>query len=122
MSSVRTLALMDNPHLSSRQRLALTKGTVAPSTVMALTDADINFEFIKSKRLCAANLRAARLSPLDLKARGCESAVELRALGFDALDLVDAGFCSAAVSAFGADAIRSAFCLEPGDAVVLAGS
>ena len=122
MSSVRTLAFMDNSHMSARQRLALTKGTVAPLTAMALPDADINIEFIKSNRVCISNLRTARLSPLDLKVRGCESAMELRALGFDALDLVDAGFCSASVSAFGADAVRSAFCLEAGDAVVLAGS
>jgi hypothetical protein len=50
------------------------------------------------------------------------SALELRELGFDALDLTDAGFCSSCVSAYGAVEVRKAFLLESGDAVALAGS
>ena len=48
--------------------------------------------------------------------------MQLRELGFDALDLVDAGWCAGAVAAFGAEAVRNAFLLDAGDAVALAGS
>ena len=43
-------------------------------------------------------------------------------MGFDALDLTDAGFCSSCVSAFGVEAVRKAFLIESGDAVALSGS
>ena len=59
---------------------------------------------------------------MQLKEMGCASALELRELGFDALDLVSPGFCASAVSAFGALDVKQAFLLSAGDAVCIAGS
>lgn len=125
MSSVRrmmTQSAASSELLSPRQRLALTKGLVEPSAALTMNDSEIDVLFFKHKRVPVAQLRAAGLTPLDLKARGLESAMGLRELGFDALDLTDAGFCAAAVSAFGSDSVRQSFLIDAGDAVALAGS
>lgn len=125
MSSVRALTAAmatDSTSLTTRQRLALTKNNTDPASALAMADGELDFLFLRRKRVPTAQLRAARVSPLDLKQRGLESAVQLRELGYDALDLIDAAFCSAAVAAFGAEAVRTAFLLDAGDAVAVAGS
>lgn len=108
--------------LTGRQRFALCYKVVAAHEATCLGDGEIDAAFFKARRVPVVNLRAARLTALDLKARGVRSALELRELGFDALDLTDAGFCSSCVSAYGAESVRKAFLLESGDAVALAGS
>ena len=50
------------------------------------------------------------------------SSCELVALGYDALHLVDPGFCDGAISAFGAASVIDAFVSTPLDAVSIAGS
>ena len=108
--------------LSSRQRFALFHNVIAPASASAIPDADIDAVLLRAHHVPASNLRAARITALDLKRRGIGCAIELRELGFDALDLTNAAFCSSCVSAFGAEAVRRAFLLEAGDAVALAGS
>ena len=108
--------------LSVHQKFALSRGVMAPSSVTSILDSDFDLVFLRSKQVPIVNLRASKLSPLDLKARGVTSAVGLRELGFDALDLTKPDFCSGAVAAFGADAVKHAFLLDPSDAVALAGS
>jgi hypothetical protein len=109
--------------LSSRQRFAVCRGVVEPpARALELPDADVDVVFFKSKRVPVANLRAAKLTAVDLKARGVAQATVLRELGFDALDLTDASFCASCVSAFGVENVRRAFLLTAGDAVALAGS
>lgn len=125
MSSVRALTApmtTDSTALTTRQRLALTKNNTDPASALAMADSELDAIFLRRKRVPTAQLRAARVSPLELKQRGLESAVQLRELGYDALDLVDAAFCSSAVAAFGVEAVRTAFLLDAGDAVAVAGS
>ena len=124
MSAVRTVAVMtnDSSTLSTRQRLALTRGNADAASALAMADSEIDALYLIRKRVATSDLRAARLTPLDLKQRGLETAVGLRELGFDSLDLVDSSFCASAVSAFGAESVRSAFLLDAGDAVAVAGS
>lgn len=122
MSAVRMTAPTPIGSLSTRQKLTLTHAVLAPSDAILLPDVEIDVLFLKTKRVPIAQLRAARLTPLDLKARGLHSALELRELGYDALDLNDSGFCGGGVAAFGAENIKMAFLLEAGDAVALSGS
>ena len=95
---------------------------LAPTQVLKLPETELDVVFLLARRVPIANLRASKISALDLKARGAVHATTLRELGFDALDLSDASFCAASVSAYGVDAVRRAFLLTPGDAVALAGS
>jgi hypothetical protein len=85
-------------------------------------DGEIDALFFRRMRVPTLQIRSSRLSPLELKQRGVQSAVGLRELGFDALDLTDAGFCASAVSAFGVEEVKRAFLLDSGDAVAVAGS
>lgn len=127
MSSVRSLTQPEmqptgTGSLTTRQRLALTKGAVDAASALAMNDGEIDALFLHRKRIPTSQVRSSRLSPLELKQRGVQSAVGLRELGFDALDLTDAGFCASAVSAFGAEEVKRSFLLDSGDAVAVAGS
>lgn len=108
--------------LSARQRFALLTNVVPASDVLSLPETELDVVFLLSRNVPPTNLRAAKVTALDLKARGATHATALRELKYDALDLTDASFCASAVSAFGVDAVRKAFLLQPGDAVALAGS
>jgi hypothetical protein len=108
--------------LSARQKFALCTNVIAPTQVLNLPEVELDVVFLLARRVSVANLRAAKISAIDLKARGAEHATTLRELGFDAMDLCDASFCASAVSSYGVDAVRRAFLLQPGDAVALAGS
>jgi hypothetical protein len=133
MSAIRSMALtahntnMDiaaqarNP-LTQRQRIALYKGVLSPQKALAIPDDEITFASLRSQGVGASNFRAARLDARSLKEIGVNSALALREVGFDALDLNDAAFCSSSVAAFGADNIVKAFLIEAGDAIALAGS
>jgi hypothetical protein len=113
---------MADSTLTTRQRLALTNGVVDPGSTLAMNDSEIDVLFLKRKRVPTNNLRVARLSPADLKERGLTSSLGLRELGFDCIDLVDASFCSSAVSCFGAEDVKLSFLLDSSDAVVVAGT
>jgi len=125
MSSVRAMTqpnTISSSLLSSRQRLALTHGNIDASSALAMPDAEIDALFLIRTRVPVSQLRSSRLTPLDLKTRGITTAIGLRELGFDALELTDAAFCASAVAAFGAENVKSAFLLDAGDAVAVAGS
>ena len=109
--------------LSLRQRLALVVGTtVSAETVVAMDDADIHRDFLMAHGIRAPLLKAAKITPVQLKARGVATARDFHALEFTALDLVDGAFCAACVAAYGADELLAEFLVTPNDAVALAGS
>ena len=105
-----------------RVRLALFRGALPAQEALALPVESIDCRLLKSYGVPAVNIRVAGIKPTQLKEMGCESALELRELGFDALDLTQPGFCASVISAFGADDVKRAFLLSAGDAVCLAGS
>lgn len=112
------------PHrLLIKQRLALVIGTgLTAEKAMAMDDAELHYQFFLASNVRAPLLKAAKISPTQLKARGVVGAREFRALEFSALDLVDGPFCAACVAAYGADDLVGEFLTCPSDAVVLAGS
>lgn len=110
------------PAFTPRQRLALFRRVLVPDVALQIDASEITFTFLKQNGVTAANVRAAKLTALDLKAIGLASALELRELDFDALDLCNASFCASAVAAFGAADVTRSFLLDAGDAVALAGS
>lgn len=110
------------PKLCQRQRIALFHGILRPEQAMELNDEDITSDTLNAHGVKARNIRCAKLDALALKSIGFGSAVELRALEFDALDLVNPAFCSSAVAAFGAGDVTRSFLVSAGDAVSLAGS
>jgi hypothetical protein len=115
-----TVAMSKNP-LTQRQRIAIFRGAMSAKQALAIPDDEINFASFVQKGVRAENLRSANLDCRRLKEMGV-GVHGLRELGFDALDLTDAAFCSSAVAAFGVDDVTSAFLIEAGDAVALAGS
>lgn len=112
----------ESPSLTPRQKLALTYKKLTPEAAIAMEDAHFDGAFFLEHDISSELIRAAKLTPLALKQRGLESAFDLKRLGFDALDLVDASFCASSVAAFGSDDVLAAFLGAPGDAVCLAGS
>lgn len=132
MSAVRSMAVstvdLDGkgtdapPPLTPRQRLALFRGIMPPDRALSVRDEELTLANLRSNGVTAANFRCAKLDARALKALGVQSALTLRELGFDALDLTDAALCASAVAAFGAYAVKQAFLIDPGDAVALAGS
>ena len=108
--------------LTTRQRLALTKGIMDVESALSLNDAAIDTLFLLTKRVPVNQIRCSKVTPFDLKNRGMESALQLRELGFDALDLADPSFCSSSISAFGVESVVQAFLLTASDAVAIAGS
>ena len=110
------------PKLTSRQRLALFRNVMVPEIALQVEDSNVTFDLLKQNGVRAENVRAAKLNVLDLKAMGMRSALELRELEFDALDLCNASFCSSAVAAFGTEDVTRSFLLDAGDSVALAGS
>ena len=117
------LASEPSRQLSLRQRLALVLDTgIGAKTVVDMEDARIDYDFLMSNGVRAPLLKAAKITPLQLKARGAASPSHFKALEFSTLDLVDGAFCAACVAAYGADALLTEFLTTAQDAVVLAGS
>ena len=109
--------------LTLRQRLALVVGTgVAAEAVVAMADDEFDFDFFLANGVRAPLLKAAKITPAQLKDRGVRTVAQFRALEYGVLDLVDGAFCAACVAAYGADELLGEFLLTPNDAVVLAGS
>ena len=109
--------------LSIRSRLALFDGTsVSAEDACTMDEGALTYDLMMRNGVKANNLVVACVGPTQLKARGVESAMQLRQLGFDALHLVDPDFCNEASMAFGSDCIKDAFLASAADAVALAGS
>ena len=112
-----------NGALTVRSRLAIFDGTcVSAETACTMEESELTYDYMMSSGVKAVNLLVAGMGPTALKARGVQSAMQLRQLGFDALHLVDPGFCNEASMAFGSEAVRQAFLASAADAVALAGS
>lgn len=110
-------------NLTVRSRLAIFDGTcVSAETACTMEEDELTYDYMMSNGVKAVNLLVAGMGPTALKARGVASAMQLRQLGFDALHLVDPGFCNEASMAFGSEAVRHAFLASAADAVALAGS
>lgn len=112
----------DAVEFTPRMKLTLFRGALPALDALQLSAEQIDCKLMQSYGVTVANIRVAGLTPMQLKHIGCESALELRSLGFDALDLTQPSFCASAVSAFGAEQVKQAFLLSAGDAVSLAGS
>jgi hypothetical protein len=109
--------------LTPRQRLAMAIGSgIQPQQVLDMNDSDIHYDFFLSNGITAPLLKAAKILPVQLKARGVRTPSDFRALEFSTLDLVDGAFCASCVAAYGADELLSEFLQTAKDAVVLAGS
>lgn len=91
-----------------------------PNTVLEMTDADINYDFLLKWKIPVANIRVSGLTPSALNARGVTGARELKALGFDALHLLNHLFLNEAVSVYGHEDLVATFLEQPNDAVALA--
>ena len=107
------------PVLCARQKLALFAKTGYSDERALEIGIDIDMDFMKEHGVTAVNVRSAKLTCLDLKALGLASALGLRELGFDALDLNNPSFCASAVAAFGAQDVTRTFLLDAGDATAL---
>ena len=112
-----------NRQLSLRQRLALVIGTgISDEAVVEMEDEQINYDFLLRNGVRAPLLKAAKITPVQLKARGVVSPAQFKALDFCTLDLVDGAFCASCVAAYGANELLAEFLTTPQDAVALAGS
>ena len=109
--------------LSLRQRLSLVIGTgLSAQTMTEMNDENIDYQFLLSNGIRAPLLKAAKFTPLQLKARGVATANHFKSLEFSTLDLVDASFCGQCLAAYGADELLADFLTTPQEAVALAGS
>lgn len=106
-----------------RQRVALVvEASVTAETIVGMSDADISHTFLMSQRISPTLLRAAAVTPLQLKAHGTTTPEHAAALGFTAMHLLNAEWCDSAISAYGAPALLDEFLHTSNDAVILAGS
>ena len=106
-----------------RQRVALVlEASVTAETLVAMADDDISHAFLVQQQISPTLLRAAGVTPLQLKAHGTATAGQLAGLGFTAMHLLDDEWCDDAVAAYGAPALLDEFLATSNDAVVLAGS
>ena len=108
--------------LTPRVRIALFKNCLPVNEALELGAESITFKLLKSYGVSASSIRVAGVTPTQLKSIGCSTALELRALGFDALDLGQPSFCANAIMAFGASDVKTSFLTTEGDAVCIAGS
>ncbi len=109
--------------LTARQRLALViGGKLTAQEALSASDADLDHAFFLRHGVDATTLTSVGIGPRQLKRRGAADPARLCALGFGAIDLCDASFCTDAVAAYGADAVVAAFVSRPADALLLAGT
>ena len=114
---------MPSTEYTLRQRVALVlEASVPAETLVAMPDADIHHAFLMDQGISPTLLRAAQVTPLQLKAHGTRTTADLAALGFTTLHLLDEEWCEDAISAYGAPALLDEFLVTSNDAVVLAGS
>ena len=114
---------MPSTEYTLRQRVALVlEASVTAEALVAMADDDINHAFLVQQQISPTLLRAAGVTPLQLKAHGTATAGQLASLGFTSLHLLDDEWCDDAVAAYGAPALLDEFLATSNDAVVLAGS
>lgn len=114
---------MPSTEYTLRQRIALVlEASVPAEALVAMPDADIHHAFLMDQGISPTLLRAAQVTPLQLKAHGTRTTADLVALGFTTLHLLDEEWCEDAISAYGAPALLDEFLVTSNDAVVLAGS
>ena len=109
--------------LSTKQKIALVIETsYTAEQLLQLPDADINHALFVKEQVSPTLLRAARITPLQLKHRGTRSAAQLAELGFETLHLLDSDWCRDSIAAYGAEALLETFLAGANDAVILANS
>lgn len=109
--------------LSTKQKIALVIETsYTAEQLMQMPDEEINHALFVKEQVSPTLLRAANITPLQLKHRGTRTAAQLAELGFETLHLLDPGWCRDAIAAHGAEALLEIFLAGPNDAVVLANS
>ena len=114
---------MPSTEYTLRQRIALVlEASVTAETLVAMPDAEIHHTFLVDQGISPTLLRAAKITPLQLKAHGTRTVTDLSLLGFNAMHLLDEDWCEDAISAYGAPALLDEFLSTSNDAVVLAGS
>lgn len=114
---------MPSTEYTLRQRVALVlESSVTAETLVGMPDADLHHAFLMDQGISPTLLRAAQVTPLQLKAHGTRTAADLAALGFTTLHLLDEEWCEDAIAAYGAPALLDEFLATSNDAVVLAGS
>jgi hypothetical protein len=114
---------MPSTEYTLRQRVALVlEASVTAETLVGMPDADIHHAFLMDQGISPTLLRAAQVTPLQLKAHGTRTSADLAALGFTTLHLLDEEWCEDAIAAYGAPALLDEFLATSNDAVVLAGS
>lgn len=113
----------DTDTLSLRNRLVLLHHTdLSAVEAFSLQDEDINYQLFVTKNVSAKHFQAARLRPCWLKSRGVDSALKMKALGFDSFHLASTpAFCNQMIMCYGVDALVDTFLDTPQDAVNLAG-
>ncbi len=122
-ASGASTSMHDAGILTLKQRIALVAGTgVELSNAAQMPDENFTLSFFLSNGIRCKNLSVAKMTPQMLKARGANTARDLRMLEYDALHLTDAGFCAGCLAAYGAEEILTEFLIAPADAVALAGS
>lgn len=109
--------------LDERTRLILFHGSPLPvSSALAVDLRNVGMLRMREMGIKADNLRAASIGPVLLREAGVSTASELRALGFDALDLRDVSFASQAIACYGTGDTVEAFVCGAADAVNVVGS
>ena len=114
---------MPSTEYTLRQRIAFVlESSDTAEAIVAMPDADIHHDWLMAQHISPTLLRAANVTPLQLKAHGTRTTADLAALGFTTLHLLDEEWCEDAISAYGAPALLDEFLVTSNDAVVLAGS
>ena len=109
--------------LSLKQRLALVIETsLTAERLASMPDAEINHALFVQEQVSPTLLRAANITPLQLKHRGTTTPTHLAELGFVTLHLLDPVWCRDAMEAYGATPLLETFLATPNDAVILASS
>ena len=106
-----------------RQRMSLVLEVDATAeTIAGMRDAEIDHAFLLAHHISPTLIRAAKITPLQLKAHGTTTVAKLTELGFSALHLLDEGWCAQCVAAYGAPNLLDEFLVTTNDAVILAAS
>lgn len=106
-----------------RQRLALViEADTTAEAIVGMADEDINHAFFLKHSISPTLLRAAAITPLQLKAHGTCTAAQLVDLGFNTLHMMDEEWCDDAIAAYGAPALLDQFLTTSNDAIILAGT
>tara|TARA_B110000858_G_scaffold198508_1_gene265923 strand:- start:7106 stop:7681 length:576 start_codon:yes stop_codon:yes gene_type:complete len=108
---------------SLKQRMSLViEANITAEKIVELRDGEIDHEFFMNHNISPTLIRAAKISPLQLKAHGTNTVRKLADLGFNSLHLTDSSWCEGCICAYGASNLLDEFLVSTNDAVVLAAS